>query len=328
MNKYITNAEGLLIRIEDVSLIDAIGWEEYNRWQSHNDKRVAEGLIPIEYEEYRMGLVLLRGDKVKRNEEIELIKDWKEKNLTEIAILIDEELGSFNFLNYKNTLKMGLEPQYLYRFVILCCYMDYDNSIRYGNAKDEYNYATEKDLEEIWRLSKRETISTKKALIQYDLLRVEGGHLYINQKYCRKGQKVKKIPKTYLKGSVKMFKDGLLELNEKVDAKEHKKIALLVEILPYVNYNHNIVCSNPNEGNVEKIEPINLTKLANMMGYSTTQKLKKGLMDIKVNGKSLIMIANINNKNMIVVNPSLYYKGNNMEALRGIINLFKIADKK
>ena len=49
---------------------------------------------------------------------------------------------------------------------------------------------------------------------------------------------------------------------------------------------------------------------------------------IKINGKSLIMIANINNKNMIVVNPSLYYKGNNMEALRGIINLFKIADKK
>ena len=229
MNKYITNAEGLLIRIEDVSLIDAIGWEEYNRWQSHNDKRVAEGLIPIEYEEYRMGLVLLRGDQIKRNEEIELIKDWKEKNLSEIAILIDEELGSFNFLNYKNTLKMGLEPQYLYRFVILCCYMDYDNSIRYGNAKDEYNYATEKDLEEIWRLSTNETIRTKKALIECDLLRVEGGRLYINPNYCRRGQKGKKIPKTYLKGSAKMFNDGLIELNQKVDAKRHKQMALFVE---------------------------------------------------------------------------------------------------
>lgn len=40
------------------------------------------------------------------------------------------------------------------------------------------------------------------------------------------------------------------------------------------------------------------------------------------------MIATINNKNMIVVNPSLYYKGNNIESLKGIINLFKIADRK
>ena len=332
MKQYITDTDGVLIRIEDFSLIDAIGWEEYNKWQSHNDKRVAKGLIPIEYEEYRMGLVLLRGDKVKRNEEIELIKEWKEKNLSEIAILIDEELGSFNFLNYKNTLKMGLEPQYLYRFVILCCYMDYDNSIRYGNSKEGFNYATEKDLEEIWKLSKRETINTKKALIEYDLLRVEGKHLYINQLYCRRGQKVKKIPKTYLKGSVKMFKDGLLELNEKVDAKQHKRMALFVQLLPYVNYHYNILCSNPNESDLDKVKPLTPKDMCKLVGYDEkhSSRLIKELSQLKINNRYAIAIVLRDgmSKKHIYINPFIYCKTNDAEKLRGIITMFKIEEDK
>ena len=61
------------------------------------------------------------------------------------------------------------------------------------------------------------------------------------------------------------------------------------------------------------------------MGYSTTQKLKKGLMDIKVKGQPVIMISKINNKDMLVVNPLIYYKGNDLKTMEGIINLFKMA---
>lgn len=332
MKQYITDTDGVLIRIEDFSLIDAIGWEEYNKWQTHNDKRVAKGLIPIEYEEYREGLVLLRGDQIKRNEEIELKKEWKEKNLSEIAILIDEELGSFTFLNYKNTLKMGLEPQYLYRFVILCCYMDYDNSIRYGNGKEGSNYATEKDLEEIWKLSKRETINTKKALIEYDLLRVEGGRLYINPLYCRRGQKVKKISKTYLKGSVKMFRDGLLELNEKVDAKQHKRMALFVQLLPYVNYHYNILCSNPNESDLDKVKPLTPKDMCKLVGYDEkhSSRLIKELSQLKINNRYAIAIVLRDgmSKKHIYINPFIYCKTNDAEKLRGIITMFKIEEDK
>lgn len=332
MKQYITDTDGVLIRIEDFSLIDAIGWEEYNKWQTHNDKRVAKGLIPIEYEEYREGLVLLRGDQIKRNEEIELKKEWKEKNLSEIAILIDEELGSFTFLNYKNTLKMGLEPQYLYRFVILCCYMDYDNSIRFGNGKEGSNFATEKDLEEIWKLSRMETFNTKKALIEYDLLRVEGGRLYINQLYCRRGQKVKKIPKTYLKGSVKMFRDGLLELNEKVDAKQHKRMALFVQLLPYVNYHYNILCSNPNEGDIEKIKPLTPKEICKLVGYDENQssRLIRELLKLKINGLDAIALVIRDSLSVkdIYINPFIYCKTNDAEKLRGIITIFKTKNHK
>ena len=37
------------------------------------------------------------------------------------------------------------------------------------------------------------------------------------------------------------------------------------------------------------------------------------------------MISKINNKDMLVVNPKIYYKGGNIEKMEGIINLFKIA---
>ena len=50
-----------------------------------------------------------------------------------------------------------------------------------------------------------------------------------------------------------------------------------------------------------------------MLQYSTTQKLRKGLMDLKVNGEPVIMISKINNKDMLVVNPKIYYKGEFLE---------------
>lgn len=240
----------------------------------------------------------------------------KEKNTSELATLIKKYMGGFVFLNYTNILKLDIEPQYLYRFVVLCCYMDYDNSIRFGNAKKGYNYATEKDLEEIWRLSTNETIRTKKALIKYDLLRVEGKHLIINKKYCKKGKQ--------LKGSVKIFKNGLIELNEKVGAKKHKRMALFVQLLPYVNYHYNILCSNPNESNIDKVEPLTPKDICKIVGYNENQssRLIKELLGLKINNRDAIEIMAENKKRHIYINPYLYCKTNDAEKLKGIITKF------
>ena len=331
--KYLIDENGEMHFISDRKVRRRITQADdckFLKWEQYNLNMAKKGGKVIEcYEEF---LVDILNVALSVEEELILEKYRQQRGYTkymksksELDILIRDELGAFCFNIYKNLLDVNLEPQYMFRFIYLCTYMNYDNKLVLGNQIGDGKLAIESDLMEILGLSRMETFNTKKALIEANLIAIEEDEtISINKKYALKG----KIGKRDLKGSVRTMESGIRELYQSVGAREHKKLALLIEILPYVNFNHNIVCSNPNESNVENIEPINLTKLANMMGYSTTQKLKKGLMDIKVNGKSLIMIATINSKNMIVVNPSLYYKGNNIEALRGIINLFKIADRK
>lgn len=332
--RYLEDDDGVLHFIVDRRVKKRITKEEdwrYKKWEEYNTNRVLKGYEPIEcYEEFLVDVL----DIVLSCDEALILEEYRKQqsyakymgSKSEIDTLIRDNLGAFYFSIYSRLLKVDLESQYKFRFVYLCTYLNYDGKLQFGNAKKGNNLMLERDLMEVLGLSQNETIRTKKALIKANLITIEEDKtISINRKYALRG----KIGNRDLrKGSIRIMMEGIQKLYESVSAKEHKKLALFIEILPYINFNHNIVCSNPNESNVEKIEPISITKLANMMGYSTTQKLKKGLMDIKIDGKSLIMIATIDNKNMIVVNPSLYYKGNNIEALRGIINLFKIANRK
>lgn len=329
MSKYIYDDDGQIIKIEDDSIKESIGEEEYSKWQKYNEDRVRDGYSPLLYEEYQRDINNCRKI-VTKERELKTIEKKRqiefERSKDDFHKFICDNLGVFYFSVYNSLLKVDLEPQFRFRFIYLCTYLNYNNKLEYGNTKKGYRLMLERDLEEVLGLSRMETFKTKKALINANLITIEEDKtISVNKKYCVKG----KIGKRDLKkGSIRIMMEGIQKLYESVSVKEHKKLALFIEILPYVNFNHNIVCSNPNESNVENIEPISITNLAKMMGYSTTQKLKKGLMDIKIDGKSLIMIATIDNKNMIVVNPLLYYKGNNIEALRGIINLFKIANRK
>ena len=329
---YIIDNNGIMYFIADRKvkrrIISEDDWK-YNRWKQYNLNQAYKGGEPIEcYEEFLVDVL----DCVLTAEESIILEEYKKqqghakymKSKTELDTFIRDNLGGFYFSIYNKLLELPLAPQYRFRFIFLCTHMNYDGKLEYGNGKGDGKLMIEKDLGEVLILSERETINNKKALKELDLITIEDDKtITINKKYAVKG----KIGKRDLKGSIRMMEQGIQELYAKATPKEHKKLALLVEILPYVNFQHNIVCNNPNESDAKNVAPITLTELANMLGYSTTQKLKKGLMDIKINNESLIMIATINRKSMIIVNPRVYYKGNNIDALKGIINLFTIADK-
>ena len=95
-----------------------------------------------------------------------------------------------------------------------------------------------KDLQEILRLSRREAMYVRKVFVENGLIIVNKDKtISVNLEYAFKGKMEKKKE---LKGNViRMFEEAIRELYEKSDPREHKRLALLVELLPHINFTHN-----------------------------------------------------------------------------------------
>jgi len=293
--------------------------EKYKKFELHNKKLIAHGQAPITFEQWDIGYNGAIVDHITTEQAKKDEVKKSRKNDSEIAELI-REFGEFYFSCYKNVLKLKLDRQYLFRFIYLCTMMNYDNKIVYGNAKDENNLALEKDLQEILKLSKRETITTKNELIKHKLIKINDDKtITVNNKYAVKG----KIDKRKLKGSVRTMEKGIQELYNKAKATEHKKLGLLIELLPYVNFQHNVLCHNPEETEISKIQAITLYELAKIFGANQT-RLKNDLFKLRVNDEIVIGLFSKDTGIHIYVNPRVYYKGNNIDDLKALTNMFRI----
>ena len=127
-----------------------------------------------------------------------------------------------------------------------------------------------------------------------------------------------------------MFDNGFKEIYEQATSKEHKRLGILIKILPLVNYKWNLVCTNPEETDKDKIIPLSLKDLCRVVGYdeNNSNKLKRELLKVEVSGNSVICIHTMKSGNIISINPKVYYKGNSIEALEYLCTLFDIAMNK
>lgn len=329
--RYLVDDDGALHFIVDRSIKKRIKKEEdwkYKKWEEYNINRALKGYATIE--DYGEFIVDILGATLSI-EDVMIIEEEKNKkaqskylkNKDIFNVMIEDNFGGFYFIMYDRLLEEVLEEQYRFRFTYLCTYMDYDNKLKFGNGKGDSKLMLEKDLEEVLMLSKRETIRTKKAFIKYGLITIDKDKtITINKKYAIKG----KIGKRDLKRSVRIMEYGIREMYTKANAREHKRLDIFNRLLPYVNYNHNVLCKNPNESDIKKIEPLNLSELCDIVGYDKTKsvRLKNELLKIKVDGQLAMGIFESDNGKRIYINPKVYYKGRDIESLRALINMFRI----
>ena len=247
------------------------------------------------------------------------------RELTEFEQLQKEYLGSFCFNFYSSLLTLNIGYQYLFRFAYLCTFIGWnDNKIYFGKSNN--GLATETDLKEILNLKKDTFIDTKKVFLENKLIFInEDKTVTINKKYCRKGN-----INCDLRGGIKMFEYGIKELYENSKSTEHKRLGMLMQILPTVNYEYNVLCAHPTETDENKIIPLTLKDICRIVGYEENQssRLKRELLKIKVNGYNVICIHLIGDTNAISINPMVYYKGHNPKTLKYLLMLFKIVDNK
>ncbi|HFD2052235.1 TPA: hypothetical protein ACF2DE_002966 [Clostridium perfringens] len=243
------------------------------------------------------------------------------KNKDEFFELIDLYCGNFYFSFYKKILKL----EYIFRFIYICTYMNYKNYIEFGSAKGENRLVKKKDLFEILGLSSKETYNTINYLFDKGLLIEDNdGNIKVNIKFCKKG----KITKNQAKVGIRMFEESIRELYKKSKPREHNRLALFVKLIPYVNLKYNVICSNPEEENIEKINPLTIKAIADIAGYKNSNRFKKELLDLTINDSLAIVITETKNGKFVHVNPTVYYKGTNADDLKYLVNVCKLKRKK
>lgn len=240
------------------------------------------------------------------------------KDNDEFKAKINELCGSFYFDFYK---RFGnLEGQYVFRFLYLCTFMNYDNLVVTDNGKRLYK---ERDLREIFdNLKKNDFFNTKRYLLENDLISIdEKKNIIINNKYCKRG----KINKTKSIEVIRVFDNAIKELYEKSKPNEHKKLALLIKILPYISFKFNILCKNPSCEIISEVERFkSMSELCELVGYDKlhSTRLKNDLFKLRVNGELVIGIFETDYGKTILVNPLVYYKGTRLEDVQGLIDIF------
>lgn len=329
--KYLEDDDGVLHFIANRSILKRIKAEEdwkYKKWEEYNTSRALRGYEPIEdYGEFIidvLGSTLSIEDALIIEEEANKKKYSKYlKNTNVFETMIRDNFGSFYFSIYNRLLKIDLKPQYRIRFIYLCTFMNYDNKLEFGNGIGNTKLMVERDLIEVLGLSQNETIRTKKALIESDLISIEDDKtISINKRYAIKG----KITKRDSRESVRIMENGLREIYAKAKPSEHKRLDIFIKVLPYVNYNHNVLCKNPNESDVDKVEALTLSELCEIVGYDKTKsvRLKNELLKIKVDEQMAFGVFETGYGKRLYVNPKVYYKGRDLESLRALINMFNI----
>jgi hypothetical protein len=245
------------------------------------------------------------------------------KEITEFEQAIKETLGNFYF-NFYNRISSEVERQYKFRFLYLCCFLKHDDNRLVNKINNKYILIKEGELMKLLKLSEREYYRTRKALIDNKLITIDKDkNIHINSYISKVGA----IPTRNKSEYTRVFKEGIKDLYNNCSVRDHKKVALFIELLPYIHFQYNIVCKNTTCELMEDIEPYTLKELTDKLKIyqnKNTTSLKKQLLNINIkNRKAMLMIEDYERK-FFVVNPEIYYRGTNISSLNYLINLFKI----
>ena len=198
-----------------------------------------------------------------------------------------------------------------------------DNRMMLKEDNNRYKLIKESELQEILKLSKSEYYRTKNALLDNNLIFIDDNDsIHINNKISA-FKSIDNKKNTY----TRIFKNTIRELYNRSLAREHKRLFIFIDLLPYINFNLNIICFNPSEVSPELIDPMTIKDIQKVLGDNADKNIarfKNTLLNTFVHNEKVIMIVKDFEKEFLVINPKMYYKGNKTEDLNYLINLFSV----
>ena len=249
---------------------------------------------------------------------------------------MNAELGGFiNMCYVSNKLlfnELNIDRANISRLIYLATYIDYNN--RQENVLIKYTKhrtietMTKNDIKDILKLSDRAFANFMKDMKNNNLIYEVFNKIYISREYFSKGKcnfKSGEYTRIYIYPTRSLYMS--------CTSRQHKQLSYIYQLIPFMNKELNIICKNPNETDISKLEKLTLKDICELLGLSTEQSVMRRLRDdllkfyIKINGKKYFFLsyARVLNgyglKDYFIINPNVCWSGNNMDNLKDTLSL-------
>lgn len=203
------------------------------------------------------------GSRVITPKQQEAYDELKERQIKrEMRRKIQDELGYFYFVMREH--KFGnISAESAARLIYLCTYLNYNNEFMLTERKK----MKKSDLKEVLGLSTGTTFNFWKEVSDVYILDSGEDGLKLISPYIIRGR-ITKSDELYKK----FYLEGVRCIYEATPVSKHRYLGYIFQLLPYINTEYNIICKNPDETELEKIQPLLIDEICNLLSYDTTQR--------------------------------------------------------
>ena len=178
--------------------------------------------------------------------------------------LLVRSKDNFIFITYKLLTSLNIEngdfnqPD-IARIIYIMSYISNDNRL----MLTERTPMTKDKLSELMGLNKKVFNTFFNKLIKNNILIEKDNYLFVNKEFSFYGS---------IKGNkydiIRLYKKNVRLLYNNMSSKEHKRLAILYLLIPFINIKYNIVCSNPLEEDKNKVQPLTIEQLSEYFDYN------------------------------------------------------------
>lgn len=285
---------------------------------------------------------------MKESEDIKIVKKISDEQKNTIKRKDDlgnysTELGGYIHIMYiSNKIlfnNLGVDRTNISRLIYLATYIDYndreENVLIDYECNNKIKYLSKKDIKTLMGLSDATFSRFINDLKKHNLLFEANDKFYISNEYFSKG-KSSFDKKKY----TRIFIDTTRMIYKNTPTRQHKKLSYVFQLIPFLNYETNILCSNPNEVCRDRLNKLGLKDLCEMLGLSDNPnaifKFEQDLYKITftINGEKQFMFSRViikggnGHNDYFVVNPKIIWNGSDVNKSKDTIQWLYFNKKK
>ena len=225
--------------------------------------------------------------------------------------------GGFTFLTTEENILQSMNPATVGRLAYLSTYLEQDTQLLLYEDRP----MLKSDLQTILNVSRPTANKFYNECIAAGVLEDHGKDgLYLISNLFFKG-------KTSNKERTKLFRVTTQQLYKRLPQKNHELFGYIIQLVPWINFEWNIVCENPEETNKNSIEPMSFRDICKKL----KEALTKPVFVWEHCKQPLCGFFSMNDqdgrKSMMVINPHILFAGKHIENV-GILDIAFIPRKK
>lgn len=238
-----------------------------------------------------------------------------------------DKQGGFVLMK-RTRLKKKVSPQTLGRLAYLSVYSEYDTG---RLMMTERTIMKSENLKDVLRISQRAVYDFLKESQESALLTVkENGELILSDYFIKGRSRFQKQIRLYI-NSVKSLYEKMIQSEQNI-----RYFGYIIQLVPYINKEWNVICRNSNERNPHKLEPMNIEEICSLLNFNPTNsgRLTRVLKKITFIGYDLFenerkeqKLCNFikdseSNEWRMIINPNILFMGTDSTKIDGYLQFF------